>query len=363
MKPFGRHRKLWKFFASLALLFVIYVIRDREANVAYNNAVRCANGNSIGGNCEGNNHGQINIKHKWVGRSLESSVDNENQSLNFHPDSIPTELIKPGVVVYNRVPKCASSTLRQLISRLQRRNKFRYEIHNWPNVKQSLTADEERKLVGEITLLPRPLLFLRHLHFVDFQKYNVTKPAYINMVRNPVDRFVSHYYFSRYGFVNWTEEKIKKWLWPMPEEQRKMSLDDCIIKNGAERCVEENHENFLQFFCGQDKRCKNRDDWALEKAKSNIAKNYVFVGVLEKFEDSIKVAESILPKYFDGATDLYLSSPNNGGHTKTANKVEPSEQSRSALAVALSREMELYKFVKHRLDVQIKFIKKSGKIT
>ncbi|XP_039272126.1 uronyl 2-sulfotransferase-like isoform X1 [Styela clava] len=358
MKPFGRQRKLWKFFASFALLVVIYVMRDRNLNTVYNNTVRCANGYNAEGSCKDSDRMQVN--REAIGRNLESVPNDETH--HFHTDTIATEAIWPGIVVYNRVPKCASSTLRQLITRLQRRNKFRYEIHNWPNVKQSLTSNEESELVGQVTSLPQPLLFLRHLHFVDFEKYNVTKPAYINMIRHPINRFVSHYYFSRFGFVNWTEEKIRKWLWPMSKERREMSLDECV-KNGAEKCVVENHENFMQFFCGQDVRCKNRDDWALEKAKTNIAKNFVFIGVLEKFEDSIKVAETILPKYFTGATNIFQASPNSGSHTKTANKVKPTNETVSVLSVALSREIELYNFVKQRLDFQITFLKKSGKIT
>ncbi|XP_077971616.1 uronyl 2-sulfotransferase-like isoform X2 [Styela clava] len=318
MKPFGRQRKLWKFFASFALLVVIYVMRDRNLNTVYNNTVRCANGYNAEGSCKDSDRMQVN--REAIGRNLESVPNDETH--HFHTDTIATEAIWPGIVVYNRVPKCASSTLRQLITRLQRRNKFRYEIHNWPNVKQSLTSNEESELVGQVTSLPQPLLFLRHLHFVDFEKYNVTKPAYINMIRHPINRFVSHYYFSRFGFVNWTEEKIRKWLWPMSKERREMSLDECV-KNGAEKCVVENHENFMQFFCGQDVRCK----------------------------------------YFTGATNIFQASPNSGSHTKTANKVKPTNETVSVLSVALSREIELYNFVKQRLDFQITFLKKSGKIT
>lgn len=121
----------------------------------------------------------------------------------------------PRIVIYNRVPKCGSSTLRFLISKLRIKNHFNYKVHNWPNVKQSLTPKEEvsllyfvpllssrsvqrmtgdqrftdfdaqinmlyasmlrfclqKELVNQVTSLPRPVLFLRHLHHVNFKRY------------------------------------------------------------------------------------------------------------------------------------------------------------------------------------------------
>ena len=46
------------------------------------------------------------------------------------------------------------------------------------------------------------VLYTRHQYFIDFEELNWDDgdpPVYINLIRDPIDRFKSFYYFSRYG--------------------------------------------------------------------------------------------------------------------------------------------------------------------
>lgn len=46
------------------------------------------------------------------------------------------------------------------------------------------------------------VLYTRHQYFIDFEELkwdDGDPPVYINLIRDPIDRFKSFYYFSRYG--------------------------------------------------------------------------------------------------------------------------------------------------------------------
>ena len=39
----------------------------------------------------------------------------------------------------------------------------------------------------------------------------------------------------------------------------------------------------------------------------NVEKNFFVVGVLEQFDDTLHLFEKLLPRYFNGATEVYHS--------------------------------------------------------
>lgn len=46
----------------------------------------------------------------------------------------------------------------------------------------------------------RPAFFHGHLAYLDFSRFSVSHPPiYINLIRRPLDRLVSYYYFLRFG--------------------------------------------------------------------------------------------------------------------------------------------------------------------
>ena len=45
--------------------------------------------------------------------------------------------------------------------------------------------------------------------------------------------------------------------------------------------------------------------WAFEMAKLNLIQRYLLVGVTEELGDFVAMLESVLPRFFTGATDLY----------------------------------------------------------
>ena len=85
----------------------------------------------------------------------------------------------------------------------------------------------------------------------------------------------------------------------------------------------------MEFFCGSGPECQTATNQAdeeqfktrmLEKvpfnffswlknpqAKQRVLNDYFVIGVLEQFEDSLRVFEKLLPRYYRGALDVYHS--------------------------------------------------------
>lgn len=105
------------------------------------------------------------------------------------------------VVVYNRVPKTGSTSFVGIAYDLCKRNKFHVLHVNVSSNNHVLSLSNQYDIVDNITNWNemKPALYHGHFAFLDFSKFNQKKPLYINIIRKPLDRLVSYYYFLRYG--------------------------------------------------------------------------------------------------------------------------------------------------------------------
>ena len=104
----------------------------------------------------------------------------------------------------------------------------------------------------------RPFSYVKHLNFLDTREFNLSLPIYINIVRHPVDRVQSWYYYHRapayiinpnpqdvivQASNNATEgntpTQTKKWNWKKGKAPNlrflKTSYTDCV-KNEYNEC-------------------------------------------------------------------------------------------------------------------------------
>ena len=167
---------------------------------------------------------------------------------------------------------------------------------------------------------PRAVLS-RHVFYLNFSRYDsrrAAEMAHFNVMRDPVSRCVSRFYYERDARGTF------------PHDQ---TLDECMGPNG--RCNfetfkveqgaamrgfqrfrqfrEECASNYLsRWFCGMDKVCHES---ATEKggrallaaAKKTVAEGYIFVGLTAEMKTNFKVLQRLLPNYFaneDIPTDI-----------------------------------------------------------
>ncbi|XP_078619841.1 uronyl 2-sulfotransferase-like isoform X2 [Branchiostoma floridae x Branchiostoma japonicum] len=317
--------------------------------------------------------------------SRASSVNGREYAANSPGDSglAPTRTTKAktsdgfGRLVYNRVGKCGSRSLITILSVLSSKNGFNFAKD--PSVVHSQTRfplPDQIALVQHVDKISPPFFYNRHFHFIDFTRFGARQPIYINMIRDPFDRLVSSYYFKRFG--DGRSDDRGRYL---KEEDKLRSFDACVLEEQVE-CTRGLHY-IIPFFCGQRPGCRIADPeppggadvflytsetsrdpsrWALERAKDNVLDKFLVVGILEEFNDTLRVFEHLLPNFFKGAMSVWENPPQWVSQlyntSKTVKKPQPSPFIRDKMRRRMKLEYEFYYFVrdifhnlKNRLDI------------
>lgn len=245
---------------------------------------------------------------------------------------------------YNRVPKCGSTTLYTLIRKLSsmhRYSHFNSKVYD----RKIVDEDEQRRIVQLVKSTPAPCSFDRHVFFINFTKFGERPPVYINIIREPVERIISSYFYRRM-VARQNKTKVKPsdyWL--------NKKFEHCVITPDPECTFLEGHNYSvlqLPYFCGQEPACQFLNDpWAINKAKQNIEQYYAVVGTLEQINVTLQVLETVLPQFFGGAYKIFHSL---GVHqNQNVHKEQVKEEVKALLRANLSAEYELYHFVQQRL--------------
>ncbi|XP_060529091.1 heparin sulfate O-sulfotransferase [Cylas formicarius] len=238
------------------------------------------------------------------------------------------------LVLYNRVPKTGSTSFVGIAYELCKRNAYHVLHVNITANSHILSLNNQISFVNNVTNWKsmKPALYHGHFAFIDFSKFGFPKPLYINIIRRPLDRFISYYYFVRYG-DNFRPYLIRR------KHGDTITFDECV-----ERDLPDCDPNLMwlqvPFFCGHASNCwKPGNKWALTEAKKNLVNNYFLVGVTEELEDFIGVLEQSLPRLFKGATNHYLNS--NKSHLRqTVQKDSPSDETVKKIKQSAIWQME-----------------------
>ncbi|XP_065342688.1 heparin sulfate O-sulfotransferase [Cloeon dipterum] len=261
------------------------------------------------------------------------------------------------VVIYNRVPKTGSTSFVGVAYDLCKANAFHVLHLNISANMHILTLPSQARLVQNVSdwREMRPAFFHGHLAFVDFQKFGTPlRPVYINVVRKPLDRLVSYYYFLRHG-DDFRPHLVRR------KHGDNVSFDECVQQN-LEDCSPDNMWLQIPFFCGHAPSCWEKgNEWALQEAKKNLLEHYLVVGVTEQMDDFIALLEVTLPSMFHGAVQHFaLSSKSH--LRKTSQKADPLPQTVALIEKSKIwiMENEFYQFAVQQFSYSLKKAQAAG---
>ena len=145
------------------------------------------------------------------------------------------------MLYFNRVPKTGSENFVFILQKLSEMNGFRHSRFGNPHSRR-LNFTEQEKHVHKVLGLSKPLSYDRHVYFVDFRRFFGTNPIWFSMVRNPVEKFASRFYYARQipNLVARKKEEIAK-LFGNKSDQvfemwKNLSVEECVLR-GFDECV------------------------------------------------------------------------------------------------------------------------------
>ena len=189
----------------------------------------------------------------------------------------------------------------------------------------------------------RPIFFNAHFYFRNNLKIQRTH-TYINQIRHPVDRYISHYAYMR------TTNR--------PKKRVKQMIDSGEFYDTIEQCFEKQGQGckynvMTRFFCGTEAFCKSDAKKALKRAEENILNHYATVGLLEHFHLTLKIIQRRLPYFLPVVPEEPAHMKLNEGKKKF-NSSSVSKEMIEKIQRANWADMELYEFVTEIFWKQVK---------
>jgi len=187
----------------------------------------------------------------------------------------------------------------------------------------------------------RPALVHGHFAFIYPTLSTQRPPIYINMIRRPLARLVSYWYFLRQpDTYNKDRQKVSKYVGSTE------TFDECVKKHGK-GCAPEDLWVQIPYFCGHHADCwKPGNAWALQQARENVVRHYLLVGVTEEMGAFLTVLQQALPGLIQGEAGL-LEAQAASPLRQTYNKTPPSKSTVDLFhqSQVWQMENEFYEFV------------------
>ncbi|KAL7734363.1 hypothetical protein ACLKA6_010698 [Drosophila palustris] len=270
--------------------------------------------------------------------------------------------------MFNRIEKVGSQSMTKLLGELGNLHGYTTYRNEIPPHKKPLASfDEETTFAEELMELEEPGAYVEHTNWINFTAHDLPRPIYINLVRHPIQKVMSAYYYQRHPMVYGNSLLRNPNKVPKNKEYFDRSFNDCVRQRIAPDCVFDPHSpynndwrRFALRLCGNKEVCMNlNSEITTQIAKSHVEKEYAVVGSWEDTNITLAVLEAYIPRFFADATKVYYSTQEKFMINATPHDKHLDEDVEAYLKQQFAYEIELYNFCKQRLYKQYIAIRKT----
>ncbi len=222
-------------------------------------------------------------------------------------------------IIFIHIPKAAGQTLKLIINRQYKKSKI-FSVDG-ANVDESVEIFKKLPEVRrrEIRVLMGHINFGLHSYFL--------QPAtYITMLRNPVDRIISHYYYVLRTPNHYLYNQVTS---------HNMTLDE-YITSGISMEMHNGQTRLLAGINGNSQEL-------LEVAQKNLQKQFACIGISERFDETL----ILLKRYFKWRNIFYAKI--NVAKTRP-NKEDISKDTLDLIKKHNELDIYLYRIVKNEFE-------------
>lgn len=234
-------------------------------------------------------------------------------------------------LLFTHVPKTAGSTLRAIVER-------QYPKSTRLNIRKG-SPPENLKILQALGQAERDALscVIGHVHFGMHLLFPHGENVYMTMLRHPVKRIVSNYYFARSKPIRRSYELA-------------MSLS--LVEYAQHPTVNSLTTRYIAGMSGDSPDSltviQTADENTLERAKANLRDYYKVIGFTEEFDASV-----LMMKHALGWGQVYYHSINTGKNLKNKEKrADLTPDITAAIEAACPLDMALHRYAWELYEAQ-----------
>ena len=241
-------------------------------------------------------------------------------------DGLRCTRLNPRLLLFPRVPKCASTSISTLLYLVSK--KYQYAFIENTDGARAWTPNDVKEATDKIakTLAQNNsrAAYVRHFYYNDFRALGVPY-SYITFIRDPVERFISSYLY--YHKSDLKHIKALRWREKIDSNE---NIAECLKhkRGGCETNL------ITRYFCGSETFCEKGSALALDHALMHLLRRFAVVGLVEDLTTSIQLLGHVLPRFFPREVKL----PDSVMH-RNANKKSEKDK------MALLRDEETVKLI------------------